>query len=127
MGNTAYRTIKHVTPGPYTFILKATSVVPRRLQHPKRKTIGIRVPNNRIALALLEELREPLMSTTLQLPGEEMPLTDPYEIRDMLEHQVDLIIDGGYCGIETTTVVDMVEELPEVVRIGMGDPEDLGI
>ena len=127
VGNAAYRTIKHVTPGPYTFILKATSEVPRRLQHPKRKTIGIRVPDNRITLALLEEIREPMMSTTLQLPGDEMPMTDPYEMRGLLDHQVDLINDGGYCGIESTTVVDMVEEVPEVVRVGMGDQDSLGI
>ncbi|MES9828955.1 MAG: L-threonylcarbamoyladenylate synthase [Candidatus Thiodiazotropha sp.] len=119
--NRDYRLLKALTPGPYTFIHKATKQVPRRLMHPRRKTIGIRVPDNAIVSALLEELAEPIMSTTLIMPGEEMPLTDPYEIRDLLDHQVDLIIDGGYCGFEPTTVVVMTEELPEVVRAGKGD------
>lgn len=120
--NTLYRMLNAHTPGPYTFILKATSEVPRRLMHPKRRTIGIRVPSNPIAHMMLEEHREPIMSTTLILPGEEMPLTDPYDIREILEHQVDLVIDGGYCGLEPTTVVDMTEGVPEVVRKGEGDP-----
>jgi tRNA threonylcarbamoyl adenosine modification protein (Sua5/YciO/YrdC/YwlC family) len=119
--NTHYRLLKGFTPGPYTFILKATKQVPRRLWNEKRKTIGIRVPAHPIALALLAELGEPLMSSTLSLPGEEMPLTDPYEMRDLLDAQVDLIIDGGYCGHEPTTVVDMEEETPKVVRVGRGD------
>jgi len=122
MDNIAYRLINAHTPGPYTFILPATREVPRRLLHPKRRTIGIRIPDNRIAQALLEELGEPIMSTTLILPGEDMPMTDPYEIRDVLEHQVDLVIDGGYCDIEPTTVVDLTGELPQVVRRGKGDP-----
>ena len=122
MDNTAYRLINAHTPGPYTFILPATREVPRRLLHPKRRTIGIRIPDNRIAQALLEELGEPIMSTTLILPGDDMPLTDPYEIRQLLEHQVDLIIDGGYCDLEPTTVVDLTGELPQVVRRGKGDP-----
>ncbi len=121
ISNQDYRLLKTLTPGPYTFIHKATKQVPRRLMHPKRKTIGIRVPDNRIAQALLEELDEPLMSSTLILPGDEMPLTDPYEMRQMLDHQVDLIIDGGYCGYEPTTVVVMTEETPTVVRNGKGD------
>ncbi len=121
VSNSQYRLIKSLTPGPYTFIHKATKQVPRRLQHPKRKTIGIRVPDNPIALALLERLDEPLMSTTLMLPGDEMPMTDPYEMRQVLGHQVDLIIDGGYCGIEPTTVVLMEDEIPVVVRQGLGD------
>lgn len=119
--NRDYRLLKNLTPGPYTFIHKATKQVPRRLMHPKRRTIGIRVPDNAIVHALLEELGEPIMSTTMILPGEEMPLTDPYEMRDLLAHQVDLIIDGGYCGFEPTTVVVMTEDVPEVVRIGKGD------
>ncbi len=119
--NWQYRLIKGHTPGPYTFILNATSEVPRRLLHPKRRQIGIRVPDNRIALALLEELSQPLMSTTLQLPGEEMPMTDPYEIRDLLEHQLDLVIDGGFCGLEPTSVVDLCNESPVIVRQGCGD------
>lgn len=122
VSNSQYRLIKSLTPGPYTFIHKATKQVPRRLQHPKRKTIGIRVPDNAIALALLEALNESLMSTTLILPGDDMPLTDPYEMRQLLGSQVDLIIDGGYCGIEPTTVVLMEDETPQVVRIGLGDP-----
>ncbi|WP_260291545.1 L-threonylcarbamoyladenylate synthase [Sedimenticola hydrogenitrophicus] len=119
--NHHYRMLKNLTPGPYTFILMATKQVPRRLQHPKKKTIGIRVPDNAIAQALLTELDEPLMSSTLILPGDELPLTDPYEMRDILSHQVDLVIDGGYCGIEDSTVVDIEEDIPVVVRAGKGD------
>ena len=119
--NRDYRLLKSLTPGPYTFIHKATKQVPRRLMHPKRRTIGIRVPDNAIVSALLEELGEPIMSTTMIMPGDEMPLTDPYEMRDLLDHHVDLIIDGGYCGFEPTTVVVMTEEVPEVVRTGKGD------
>ena len=119
--NQAYRLIKNHTPGAYTFILEATADVPRRLMHPKRKTIGLRVPDNPIALALLEELGEPLMTSSLLLPGEEFPMTDPYEIRDTLEHFVELVIDGGYCGLEPTTVIDLTESLPQLVRQGKGD------
>ena len=115
VGNTAYRLIKSLTPGPYTFILLATREVPRRLQNPKRRTIGLRVPDNAVAASLLEALGEPIMSSTLILPGEELPQTDPYEIREILEHSVDLIIDGGYCGIEPTTVVDLVSDEAEVL------------
>jgi tRNA threonylcarbamoyl adenosine modification protein (Sua5/YciO/YrdC/YwlC family) len=121
--NDAYRLIKNYTPGPYTFILKATKEVPKRLQHPKRKTIGLRVPDNLIAQALLERLGEPLMSSTLMLPGEDMPMTDPYDIRDTLDHALDLIIDGGYCGFEPTTVVDLTEDVPAVLRQGLGPIE----
>ncbi len=119
--NTQYRLLKAHTPGPYTFILKATREVPKRLMHAKRKTIGIRIPDNAITQALLDDLGEPLMSSTLILPGEELPMTDPYEIRQVLEHQLDLIIDGGFCGFEATTVVDFEEEVPYVVRKGLGD------
>ena len=119
--NSQYRLIKNHTPGPYTFILQATNEVPRRLMQPKRKTIGIRVPDNPIALALLDELNEPLMSVTLILPGEELPMTDPYDIRQTLEHQLDLVIDGGYCGFEPTSVLDMEEETPHIHRAGKGD------
>ena len=119
--NSAYRLLKSLTPGPYTFILKATHEVPRRLQHPRRKTIGIRVPDHGIAQALLQDLGQPLMSTTLMLPGDELPVTDPERIRDRLEHQVDLIIDGGNCGLEPTTVLDLVGEVPVVKRHGKGD------
>lgn len=123
--NAAFRLIKAHTPGPYTFILNATSEVPRRLMHPKRKTIGLRVPNNPIALALMERLGEPLMSSSLILPGESLPRTDPYEIREELEHQVELVIDGGFCGLEPTTVVDMTGNTPVVTRAGCGPVENL--
>ena len=118
--NVAYRLIKSHTPGPYTFILKATSEVPRRLLHAKRKTIGLRVPDNRIAQDMLGSLNEPIMSSTLILPGEDMPMTDPYEIRDLLDNQVDAVIDGGFCGMEETTIVDFTGDAPEVVREGAG-------
>ncbi len=121
--NSAYRLLNAHTPGPYTFILKGTREVPRRLMHPKRRTIGLRVPDNHIVRMLLAELNEPLMSSTLILPGEDMPMTDAYEIRETLEHQVDLVIDGGHCGIDPTTVVDMTGEVPEILRHGMGAPD----
>ncbi len=119
--NSHYRLLKANTPGAYTFILRATREVPKRLMHPKRKTIGIRIPDNAIAQALLEELGEPLLSSTLILPNEDMPMTDPYEIRQVLEHQLDLIIDGGFCGFEATTVIDFEDDVPVVVRQGLGD------
>ncbi|MEH6635238.1 MAG: L-threonylcarbamoyladenylate synthase [Halioglobus sp.] len=119
--NTAYRLLRHCTPGPYTFILRATSEVPRRLMHPKRKTVGLRVPDNRIAAALLQDLGEPLMSVTLIMPDDDLPLIDPYDIRATLERDVDLVIDGGYCGMEPTTVVDLADETPLVLRVGKGD------
>ncbi|MBP6724938.1 MAG: threonylcarbamoyl-AMP synthase [Halioglobus sp.] len=119
--NAVYRLLRHSTPGPYTFILKATSEVPRRLMHPKRKTVGLRVPDNRIAAALLADLGEPLMSVTLIMPGEEYPMLDPYDIRDTLQHEVDLVIDGGYCGMEPTTVVDLADDVPVILRVGKGD------
>lgn len=121
VSNAVYRLLRHTTPGPYTFILPATSEVPRRLMHPKRKTVGLRVPDNAIAAALLADLGEPLMSVTLIMPGDELPLTDPYDIRATLEHEVDLVIDGGYCGMEPTTVVDLADETPLVTRVGKGD------
>ncbi|AYA64025.1 L-threonylcarbamoyladenylate synthase [Alteromonas sp. RKMC-009] len=120
--NTAFRQIKNNTPGPYTFIFKATREVPRRLQNPKRKTIGIRVPDNVIALKLLETLNEPLMSTSLILPGKQMAESDPDEIRDRLEKLVGLIIHGGYLGEDPTTIVDFSEGNAEVIREGSGDP-----
>ena len=125
--NTQYRLLKNFTPGAYTFILDATSEVPRRLLHPKRKTIGMRVPDNAIVQALLAELGEPIMSSTLILPGDEDPMTDPYDIRETLEHELDLIIDGGFCGLESTTVVNMTGDAPEVTRVGKGDPEPFRI
>lgn len=120
--NTVYRSLNAHTPGAYTFILEGTREVPRRLMHAKRRTIGIRVPDNRIVQALLEELGEPLMSSTLIMPDEDMPLTDAEDIRDLVGHQVDLIIDGGNCGIEATTVVDLSDKVPVIVRVGKGDP-----
>ncbi|MYM62656.1 L-threonylcarbamoyladenylate synthase [Pseudomaricurvus sp. HS19] len=122
--NQIFRAIKNHTPGPFTFILEATSEVPKRLMHPKRKTIGMRVPASPIAQALLEELGEPLMTSSLLMPGDEFPLTDPYDIRDTLEHQLELVIDGGFCGMEATSVVDMTGETPEVLRRGCGDVSD---
>ena len=120
--NSVFRLLKNNTPGAYTFIFKGTKEVPRRLMNPKRKTIGMRVPDNKIALALLEELGEPLMSTTLILPGNEMAESDPDAIRDQLEHAVDLIMNGGYLGEQPTTVVDFSDDEINVVRIGAGDP-----
>jgi tRNA threonylcarbamoyl adenosine modification protein (Sua5/YciO/YrdC/YwlC family) len=119
--NGAYRLIRNHTPGPYTFILKATDEVPRRLLHPKRRTIGLRVPENPIAMALLESLGEPLMSVTLLLPGEELPMTDPELIRERLEHELDLVIDGGACNTELTSVIDLADDVPNVIRVGRGE------
>ncbi|MDG2048406.1 MAG: L-threonylcarbamoyladenylate synthase [Halioglobus sp.] len=121
VNNASYRLLRHTTPGPYTFILQATNEVPRRLMHPKRKTVGLRVPDNAIAAALLADLGEPLMSVTLIMPRDEFPLTDPYDIRETLEHEVDLVIDGGYCGMEPTTIVDLADDRPVIVRAGKGD------
>ncbi|WP_295580152.1 L-threonylcarbamoyladenylate synthase [uncultured Lamprocystis sp.] len=120
--NRAFRQLKSLTPGPYTFIHEATKQVPRRMLHPKRKAIGIRVPDNEICRALLAELDQPILSTTLILPAAEHPLTDPEEMRELLDKQVDLIIDGGFCGLDPTTVVDMISEPPQLIRVGKGDP-----
>lgn len=119
----AFRVLKAHTPGPYTFILDATREVPRMLLHPKRRTIGLRVPGNPIAHALLAELGEPLMSVSLIMPGDEHPLSDPYEIRERLDKLVDLIIDGGYGSLEPSTVVGLLGGEPELIRAGCGDPE----
>ncbi|MFV1972970.1 MAG: L-threonylcarbamoyladenylate synthase [Thiohalobacterales bacterium] len=123
--NSAYRLLKSLTPGPYTFILRATHEVPRRLQNPKRKTIGIRIPDHPVVQALLDELHEPLMSSTLILPGKDMPETDAREIRKTLEHEIDLIIDGEHCGFEPTTVIDMTGPVPEIARQGCGPVDAL--
>ena len=125
--NSQYRMLKAHTPGAYTFVLRATSEVPRRLLHPKRRTIGLRIPQHPTTEALLAELGEPMMSTSLILPGEEYPPTDPYDIRQTLEHAVDLIIDGGYCGMEATTIVNLTDDVPAVVRHGAGDPEPFAV
>lgn len=119
--NQDYRLLKSLTPGPYTLIYRATKQVPRRLLHPKRRAIGIRVPDTPICRALLGELGQPILSTTLILPGEVSPLDDSYEIREQIGHSVDLIIDGGFCGAEPTSVIDMTQAPPAVVRAGKGD------
>ena len=124
--NTTFRLLKAHTPGPYTFILNATSEVPRRLLHPKRRTIGLRIPKHQITLDLLEALGEPLMSVTLMLPDDDLPLTDPEMIRDRIGKQIDLIIDGGACEVEPTTVVSMLDDAVEVTRVGLGDPTPFG-
>jgi len=121
--NINYRLMKTLTPGPYTFILQASRDVPKRLQNPKRKTIGVRVPDNAVCAALLEELGQPLMSSTLILPNEDLPMTDPHEIRVTLENVVDLIIDGGYSGHEPTSVINLVDGSPEILRQGLGNTD----
>ncbi|MHB1591154.1 MAG: L-threonylcarbamoyladenylate synthase [Sulfuricella sp.] len=125
--NRQFRLLKANTPGCYTFILEATREVPKRLQHPKRKTVGLRVPDHPILQALLAELGGPLLSTTLQLPGDDQPLNDPYDIRDLLERQVDLVVDGGYGDVDTTTVIDLSGETPVLVRAGKGDIQPFGL
>lgn len=121
ISNADYRLLKANTPGPYTFILPATREVPRRLQNPRRKTIGLRIPDHAITQALLEELGEPLMSSTLILPNEEMPLTEPDEIRQRLQHDVDLVIEGGACDVQPTTVVILADGMAEIARAGKGE------
>lgn len=122
MGNAVFRSLKAATPGSYTFILKATPEVPRRLLHPKKKTVGVRIPDNAVVQSLLSALGEPLLSTTLLLPEEEEPLTQGWEIKERLDHQVDAVVDSGECGTEPTTVVDFSSGTPEILRVGMGDP-----
>lgn len=123
VSNAIFRLLKVYTPGAYTFILNATHEVPRLMLHPKRKTLGLRVPENTITLALLECLDAPLMSSTLILPGADAPLSQPEAIKDLLGSRIDLIIDGGDCGHEPTTVVDLTGDSPLVIREGKGDPE----
>lgn len=125
--NSAYRLLKTATPGAFTFILQATKEVPRRLSHPSRKTIGLRVPDNRIDQALLEELGEPLIGTTVILPGDEDPMTEGYAIQERLEKLVDAVVDGGACGLLPTTVIDLTGKEPELVRSGRGDPALIGL
>lgn len=125
--NSQFRLLKAVTPGPYTFILEATRELPRRMLHPKRKTIGLRVPASPVVAALLAELNEPIVSSTLILPDDDLPLTDPEEIRDRLGKQVDLVIEAGYCGPDATTVVDLTSGAPELVRAGCGDLAPFGL
>ena len=121
-----YRLLKANTPGPYTFILRGTKEVPRRLMHPKRKTIGLRIPDNPVVQALLAELNEPMLTTTLILPGDDLPMTDPEEIGNRIEQEVDLIVDGGYGGNVPTTMVDMTGGVPQVLREGKGDAAPFG-
>ena len=122
LNNVAFRAVKAATPGPYTFILPATKEVPRRLAHPKKKTVGVRIPEHPFVRALLRELGEPLVSSTLLLPGHDEPMTDGWSIKEELDHVVDAVVDAGDCGTEPTTVVDWSEGYPEVVRVGAGDP-----
>jgi tRNA threonylcarbamoyl adenosine modification protein (Sua5/YciO/YrdC/YwlC family) len=125
--NRQYRLLKNATPGPYTFILEATREVPRRLSHPSRKTIGLRVPDHRVAAGLLDVLGQPLLTTTLQLPGDEMPLNDPMDILERLDHQIDFVLDAGACGIEPTTIVDLTGRQAVLIRQGKGAVETLGL
>ncbi len=125
--NRQFRAIKQATPGPFTFILEATKEVPRRLSHPQRKTIGLRVPEHRVLQELLSLHGAPLLAATLIMPGEEMPLNDPEDIRKRLEHQVGAVIDAGACSLQATTVIDMTDEPAQVLRLGQGDPALLGL
>jgi tRNA threonylcarbamoyl adenosine modification protein (Sua5/YciO/YrdC/YwlC family) len=126
LDNANFRLLKSLTPGSYTFILQATREVPRRLLHPKRKTIGVRVPDHRIAQALLAELGEPLLSATMSLPGDDAPLAGAGEIRERLEHQLDLVLDGGPCGTEPTTIIDLTSGSPVLLRAGRGALKPFG-
>jgi tRNA threonylcarbamoyl adenosine modification protein (Sua5/YciO/YrdC/YwlC family) len=127
VGNSQFRLLKAHTPGAYTFVLKATKEVPRRLQHPKRSTVGIRVPNHAVVQALLEALGEPILSMTLQLPNEAEPLNEPWEIRENLEHSVDLVIDSAIHHAGLTTVIDLTEVAPVLIRQGAGDAAPFGL
>ncbi|SDO94525.1 tRNA threonylcarbamoyl adenosine modification protein, Sua5/YciO/YrdC/YwlC family [Pedococcus dokdonensis] len=120
--NKVFRAVKAATPGPYTFILPATKEVPRRLLHPKKKTVGVRIPDNRVVQALLAELGEPVLSSTLILPDQTAPMTEGWLVKEELDHQVDAVIDAGECGTDPTTVVDFSDGVPEVTRVGAGDP-----
>ena len=122
LDNAAFRSIKAATPGPYTFIVPATREVPKRLAHPKKRTVGVRIPDHPVVRALLRELGTPLVSSTLLLPGHDDPMTDGWSIKEELDSQVDAVLDAGDCGTEPTTVVDWSEGYPEVVREGAGDP-----
>lgn len=123
LSNSAFRAIKAATPGPYTFILPATSEVPRRLAHPRKRSVGVRIPDNAVAQALLRELGEPLLSSSLLMPGAEWPLTEGWQIKEELDDELDAVLDGGDCGMEPSTVVDWTSGEPEVVRVGAGNPD----
>ncbi|CAN5413877.1 L-threonylcarbamoyladenylate synthase [soil metagenome] len=122
LDNAAFRAVKAATPGPYTFILPATREVPKRLAHPKKRTVGVRIPDHRVVRALLAELGEPMLSSTLLLPDAEEPMTDGWQIKEELDNLVAAVADAGDCGLEPTTVVDWSEGYPEIVRVGAGDP-----
>jgi tRNA threonylcarbamoyl adenosine modification protein (Sua5/YciO/YrdC/YwlC family) len=126
LSNAAFRSIKAVTPGPYTFILAATREVPKRLAHPRKRTVGVRIPDHPVVRALLRELGKPLVSSTLLVPGDDEPMTDGWAINERFDHEIDAVIDSGDCGTEPTTVVDFSAGFPEVVRIGAGDASVFG-
>jgi tRNA threonylcarbamoyl adenosine modification protein (Sua5/YciO/YrdC/YwlC family) len=122
LSNAAFRSIKAATPGPYTFILAATREVPKRLAHPRKRTVGVRIPNHPVVRALLRELGKPLVSSTLLLPDMDEPMTDGWTIKNRFDHEIDAVIDSGECGTEPTTVIDLSEGVPEIIRVGAGDP-----
>lgn len=122
MDNRILRAVKAATPGPYTFILKASREVPKMMQHPKKRTVGVRIPNHRTTLALLDAVGAPLVSSTLLMPGHEESLTDGWAIKELLDHQIDAVLDSGDCGVEPTTVVDLSGDEPVIARVGAGDP-----
>jgi tRNA threonylcarbamoyl adenosine modification protein (Sua5/YciO/YrdC/YwlC family) len=122
ISNAVFRSIKAATPGRYTFILPATKEVPRRLLHAKKKTVGVRIPDHVVARALVEELGEPLLSSTLLLPDQDQPMTQGWEIKELLDHQLDAVVDSGDCGTVPTTVIDFSDDFPEIIRVGAGDP-----
>ncbi|WP_412544028.1 L-threonylcarbamoyladenylate synthase [Longispora sp. K20-0274] len=122
ISNAVFRLIKAATPGSYTFILPATREVPRRLLHPKKQTVGVRIPDHKVAQAILAGLGEPMLSSTLLLPGHDEPMTNGWEIKELLDHQIDAVIDSGDCGVEPTTVIDLSGDEPEILRVGAGDP-----
>ncbi|WP_153396581.1 L-threonylcarbamoyladenylate synthase [Ornithinicoccus halotolerans] len=126
LDNHVFRAVKAATPGPYTFILPATPEVPKRLQHPKKRTVGVRIPEHRLTQAILTELGEPLLSSTLLLPGDEEPMAVGWEVKERLDHQVDLVVDGDVTGSDPTTVIDFSSGYPEVVRVGAGDTSPFG-
>lgn len=123
LDNAAFRSIKAATPGPYTFVLQATKEVPRRLAHPQKKTVGVRIPDHPVARALVRELGEPLLSSTLLLPGHDEPMTDGWSIKEELDHLVDVVLDAGDCGTVPTTIIDWSGDAPQVLRVGAGDPD----
>ena len=124
LDNAVFRAVKSHTPGPYTFVLPATREVPRRLLHPKKRTVGVRIPDHPVVRELLRAMGEPILSSSLLLPGDEEPMTDGWQIKDRLDHVIDAVIDSGECGLEPTTVVDFSRGYPDITRVGAGDPAD---